>query len=105
MADTENASATRFLTSKLQPLANALLGNNAQITVGAAQWTALLELLTDEGVGDTDKILGHSATDGTGAPTVAQVKEMVVLLGEIYALVAAKVNVLSIIHTNLDLPQ
>jgi len=105
MPDTSNVYVTRFLTTKLQPLANASLGIDALIDVGAAEWTAVDAILDDEGVGENDKLLGHSATDGTGAITRAQADDVIAYLAAVKALTVPMMATLSLLHTNLDLPQ
>ena len=106
MADYQlDAYASRFFKTTLRPLANVLLGTDATIDVGTAEWIKILADLNTAGVADGDALVTDDApVDGTGSPTFAQVKSVITLLAAIGPLIKADVTPLSILHTKITLP-
>jgi len=106
MADINlSAYSSRFLKTTLRPLANVLLGVDATIDVGAAEWAVVRAELIAAGVTADDVLItDDSPVDGTGSPTLQQVDDVITLLGTIGPLIKAEVTGLSILHTNITLP-
>ncbi|MCP4661037.1 MAG: hypothetical protein GY856_37015 [bacterium] len=97
---------SRFITATLRPLCNGALGFDAAVDFGAAKWKAAKAELDALGVQDDDILIASdSPVDGTGSLPYGKIKSVIAALGEGGTTFKAEIDDISVLATELDLPQ